>query len=82
MNMISEKYNKTQAERVQYELEQRNRETMTQVKIENALLCQQNTELKNDVKESEEEIDNLRTKLYLFKDLDMDRVALATSNYD
>ena len=39
-------------------------------------------ELKNDVKEADEEIDNLRTKLYLFKDLDMDRVALATSNYD
>ena len=74
MNMISEKYNKTQAEKMQMELEQRNRETMTQVKIENALLCQQNTELKNDVKLFEEELDDVKTKLYLFKDLDLERV--------
>ena len=47
---------------------------MTQVKIENALLCQQNTELKNDVKGLEEELDDVKTKLYLFKDLDLERV--------
>ena len=63
-------------------MEARNRETMTQIKIESALLCQQNTELKNEIKERDEENDKLLTRLYFFKDLDLERVQLATTQYD
>lgn len=39
--MISAKYgNETKAEKFKRELAERHRETMTQVKMENALLCQ------------------------------------------
>ena len=54
---------------------------MTQIKIENALLCQQNTELKNDVLILEERNDKLTDKLAVYRDLDIEEFNRATENY-
>ena len=55
---------------------------MTQIKIENALLCQQNTELKNDVLILEERNDQLTDKLAVYRDLDIEEFNRATENYN
>lgn len=77
-NMISAKYGyMTKAEKFQKEMEMRQRETLTQVKIENSLLCHQNIELTQEVSDLEVMIDKLEKKVLFFKDLDIESVRKA-----
>ena len=82
-NMISAKYGSmTKAERFQKEMEARQRETLTQVKIENSLMCKQNLELKQEVADADSIIEALEVKVAFFKDLDIDSVRKAQIDYD
>ena len=51
-NMISEKRGRiSKAEQFQHDMQQQAKETMTQIKIENSLLCARNTELNQELTE-------------------------------
>lgn len=54
---------------------------MTQVKIENSLLCKQNIELDQEVKDSHELMDKLELEVAFFKDLDIDDIKKSQQNH-
>lgn len=80
--MISAKYgHMTKAEKFQKEMEARQKETMTQVKIENSLLCKQNIELDQELKDSYNFMEKLELELAFFKGLDIDAIKKAEANF-
>ena len=66
-NMISSgKGYPNAAEKKKAEAEAKNKENITYVKIENSLLCQQNTELKQDIRDLRDYQKGIERKLSFF----------------
>ena len=81
-NMISRKQPYPQAaERVMNSIARLKLINVTQVKIENSLLCQQNTELKLCISDTEYDLEKLQDKLVFFQDLDIEKVRKAQEDY-
>ena len=81
-NMISsKKWFPNRSERVKQEMEMRKLENMTQLKIENSLLCQRNTEFAQEIEDLRLYQIGIEKKLSYFNDLDIEKVRSAQVQY-
>lgn len=70
------------AERARADLEQRKLENVTQIKIENSLLCQLKEELIQEKNQYKEHCVSLQEKLAVFEELDLEKIKRAAEDYE
>ena len=85
VNMLSEKRTETEAEKRARQhaeaMEERTKQSMTELKMENCLLVQQNTEWKQQIDEMKELLKDQKVKIMYFEDLNVDEIKKIKADY-
>lgn len=85
VNMYSEKSKESEAEKktraLEEAMERRVQQNMTDIKRENSLLVHQLTELKRQIEEMKELLNDQKVKIHYFEDLNVDEVKKMKSDY-
>ena len=62
-------------------MEERTKQNMTELKMENCLLVQQNIELKQQIEEMKELLKDQKIKIMYFEDLNVDEIKKIRADY-